>query len=143
MYDALLPPLATASPLDRSSGRPALKRIFDEAFEGILVTDFWAAYDAIPGGLHQCCLFHLLNELVKVDQRNLAAEWQAFARKTKRLIQDALQLWAGADFTPEAPCIAHRAALQTFAGFGVGPLHEHRYAPPCRAAGVRLSHLHF
>ncbi|NPU96291.1 MAG: transposase [Candidatus Omnitrophica bacterium] len=109
----------------------------------ILVTDFWAAYDAIPGGLHQCCLFHLLNELVKVDQRNLAAEWQAFARKTKRLIQDALQLWAGADFTPEAPCIAHRAALQTFAGFGVGPLHEHRYAPPGRAAGVRLSHLHF
>ena len=87
--------------VDRSRGSPALKRIFDEAFEGILVTDFWAAYDAILGGLHQCCLFHLLNELVKVDQRNLAAEWQAFARKTKRLIQDALRLRARADFTPE------------------------------------------
>ncbi|MFB3788876.1 MAG: IS66 family transposase, partial [bacterium] len=33
-----------------SRGSPALKRIFDEAFEGILVTDFWAAYDAILGG---------------------------------------------------------------------------------------------
>ena len=87
--------------MDRNRGIPALKRIFDEAFEGILVTDFWAAYDAILGGLHQCCLFHLLNELVKVDQRNLAAEWQAFARKTKRLIQDALRLRARADFTPE------------------------------------------
>ncbi len=51
--------------------------------------------------MHQCCLFHLLNELVKVDQRNTAEEWQAFARKTKRLIQDALRLRARADFTPE------------------------------------------
>jgi len=82
-------------------GSPALKRIFDEAFEGILVIDFWAAYDGILGGLYQCCLFHLLNEMVKVDQRNLAEEWQAFARKTKRLIQDALRLRARADFTPE------------------------------------------
>ena len=85
----------------RSRGSPALKRLFDEAFEGILVTDFWAAYDAILGGLHQCCLFHLLNELVKVNQRNTAEEWRAFARQTKRLMQDALRLRARADFTPE------------------------------------------
>jgi len=101
VYDALLPPLATASPLDRSRGRPALKRIFDEAFEGILVTDFWAAYDAILGGEHQCCLFHLLNELIKVNQHNTSVEWQTFARKARRLFRDALRLRKRADFTPE------------------------------------------
>ena len=89
--------------MDRGRGSPALKRIFDGAFEGILVTDFWAAYDAIPGGLHQSCLFHLFYELIKVDQRNLAAEWHAFARKTKRMIQDALRLRARATF-PDRPC---------------------------------------
>ncbi len=46
-------------------------------------------------------MFHLLSELVNVDKRNLAAEWQASARKTKRLIQDVLRLRTRADFTPE------------------------------------------
>jgi len=92
---------ATVYLVDRSRSCLGLMRICNEAFEGILVTDFWAAADAILGGEHQCFVFHLLNELVKVDQRNLAEEWQAFARKTKRLIQDALRLRARADFTPE------------------------------------------
>jgi transposase len=87
--------------VDRSRGSPALNRIFQEVFEGILVTDFWAAYDAILGGEHQCCLFHLLNELAKVDQRNASEEWAAFRKKTKRLIQDALRLRAREDFSPE------------------------------------------
>jgi len=40
--------------VDRSRGSPALKQMFKEEFQGILVTDFWAAYDSILGGEHQC-----------------------------------------------------------------------------------------
>lgn len=87
--------------VDRSRGSPALKKLFQETFEGILVTDFWAAYDAVGWQEHQCCLVHLLRELEKVNQRNVSDEWQAFSKKTKRLIGDALRLRAQEDFTPE------------------------------------------
>jgi len=87
--------------VDRSRGSPALKRFFKEAFDGILVTDFWAAYDAIACGERQFCLVHLLRELEKVNVRNSSEEWKAFSKKTKRMIQDALRLRAREDYTPE------------------------------------------
>ena len=86
--------------IDRSRGSPALLKLFQETFDGILVTDFWAAYDAVQWWKHQCCLVHLLRELEKVNQRHAAEEWLAFSQKTKRLIQDALRLRAREDFTP-------------------------------------------
>ncbi|MBL7077933.1 MAG: hypothetical protein ISS31_10720, partial [Kiritimatiellae bacterium] len=33
--------------IDRSRGSPALSKFFTSAFDGILVTDFWAAYNAV------------------------------------------------------------------------------------------------
>lgn len=87
--------------VDRSRGSPALKPLFKEEFQGILVTDFWAAYDSIIGGEHPRCLFHLLNELEKVNIRNSSEVWKTFSQKTKRLIQDAIRLRARVDFTPE------------------------------------------
>ena len=33
--------------IDRSRGSPALKRFFTREFAGVLVTDFWAAYNAV------------------------------------------------------------------------------------------------
>lgn len=92
---------ATFYMVDRSRGSPALKKFFQEEFNGILVTDFWAAYDVVSCLEHQCCLFHLLNELEKVNQRNASEEWKAFSKKTKRLIKDAIRLRARDDFTPE------------------------------------------
>ena len=56
--------------IDRSRGGPALEKFFVEAFDGVLVHDFWAAYDAIEAEDHQCCLAHLLRELEKVDLTN-------------------------------------------------------------------------
>lgn len=87
--------------VDQSRGSPALKKLFHEEFAGILVTDFWAAYDAVTCGDRQFCLVHLLRELEKVNQRNTSGEWKSFAKKTKRLIKDALRLRARDDFTPE------------------------------------------
>ncbi len=87
--------------IDRSRGSPALEKFFIEAFDGVLVTDFWAAYNAVSAGDRQCCLVHLLRELEKVDQSNASAEWQAFVKKLRRLVRDGIRLRKRPDFDPE------------------------------------------
>ena len=49
----------------------------------------------------QVCLPHLLRELVKVDERNDAAEWAAFSKALKRLVRDGIRLRQRPDFTPD------------------------------------------
>ena len=78
-----------------------MEKFFIEAFDGVLVTDFWAAYNAVWAEERQCCLVHLLRELEKVDQKNDSAEWKAFAKKLRRLIHDGIRLRKRPDFTPE------------------------------------------
>ena len=87
--------------IDRSRGGPALAKFFTEAFDGVLVRDFWAAYDALDVGEHQCCLVHLLRELEKVDLTNASAPWQAFAKQLRRLVRDGIRLRKRADFAPD------------------------------------------
>src|SRR5690606_18933729 len=84
-----------------SRGGPALERFFTEAFDGVLVRDFWAAYDALAVTEHQCCLVHLLRELEKVDLSNDSAQWRAFAKRLRRLIRDGIRLRKRADFDPD------------------------------------------
>jgi hypothetical protein len=87
--------------IDRSRGSPALEKFFVEAFDGVLVTDFWAAYNSVCAEERQCCLVHLLRELEKVDQSNASAEWGAFAKKLRRLVRDGIRLRKRPDFEPE------------------------------------------
>ena len=86
--------------IDRSRGSPALLKFFTEAFEGVLVTDFWAPYLSVCAGDRQYCLVHLLRELEKVDTRNTSPEWQAFAKRLRRLIRDGIRLRKRPDFAP-------------------------------------------
>ena len=51
--------------IDRSRGSPALRKFFTEAFEGVLITDFWSAYESVCAADRQYCLVHLLRELEK------------------------------------------------------------------------------
>ena len=87
--------------IDRCRGSPALQRFFTEAFAGTLIHDFWAPYDAIEVDDRQYCLVHLLRELEKVDEHNRSAEWQAFAKKLRRLIRDGIRLRKRPDFSPD------------------------------------------
>jgi len=87
--------------IDRSRGHPALQKFFVECFEGVLITDFWRAYDGVWGGGRQFCLVHLLRELVEVDERNGSAQWRAFSKTLRRLVRDAIRLRKRADFTPQ------------------------------------------
>ena len=81
-------------------GSPVLQKFFTEAFDGVLITDFWAAYDSVDAADRQKCLPHLLRELEKVDLRNDSAEWQAFAKKLRRLLRDGIRLRKRPDFEP-------------------------------------------
>jgi transposase len=73
---------------------------FTEAFNGTLVTDFWAAYRSVASEDNQYCLPHLLRELLKVDERNGEWEWQAFAKQLRRLIRDGIRLRKRRGFIP-------------------------------------------
>ena len=88
--------------IDRSRGSPALQKFFTDVFEGVLITDFWSAYESVCAEDRQYCLVHLLRELEKVDERNASPEWQAFAKKLRRLLRDGIRLRKRPDFAPEA-----------------------------------------
>ena len=88
--------------IDRSRGSPALQKFFTEEFEGVLITDFWSAYESVCAQDRQYCLVHLLRELEKVDLKNGSAEWQAFAKKLRRLLRDGIRLRKQEGFAPGA-----------------------------------------
>jgi transposase len=87
--------------IDRNRGSPVLQRFFGEAFDGILLHDFWTAYESIDVRDRQYCLVHLLRELEKVDQHSTTPAWQDFARTLRRLIRDGIRLRKRPDFTPQ------------------------------------------
>ena len=78
--------------LTPSRAGPVVKQVLGDVFKGILITDFFGAYDRIQAFAKQKCIVHLLREIKQVSLRNRSAEWLRFARRLKRLIHDALQL---------------------------------------------------
>lgn len=78
--------------IDESRGHAALDEFFVEEFRGVLVTDFWAAYDAV-GRTKQKCWPHLLRELKEVDAgSDNGGDWPAFAKRLRRIYGDAIRL---------------------------------------------------
>lgn len=79
--------------IDRSRGSPALKRFFKGEFDGVLVTDFWGAYNAILCARKQKCLPHLLRDLKRTHHYHKpGGDWPAFSKLLKRLIRDSIRL---------------------------------------------------
>ncbi len=78
-----------------------MQKFFAEAFDGVLITDFWAAYNSLCAEDKQRCLVHLLRELSAVDEKNDSAEWKAFSKKLRRLLRDGIRLRKREDFSPE------------------------------------------
>jgi len=87
--------------IDDSRGEKALQEFFLEAYQGVLVTDFWPAYNRVLCDKRQMCLVHLLRELEKVDVRNRGEGWIEFRKSLKRLLGDAIRLWKRENLTPE------------------------------------------
>jgi transposase len=94
-------PEVTYYHIDDSRGEKALQEFFLEAYRGVLVTDFWPAYNRVLCEKRQMCLVHLLRELEKVDVRNRREEWIEFRATLKRLLKDAIRLWKRENLSPE------------------------------------------
>jgi hypothetical protein len=78
--------------IDRSRGSPVILEFLGTFFKGVLICDFWGAYNKICALAKQRCLFHLFSELVKVDKSNHSAQWKAFRKKLSRILKDAVRL---------------------------------------------------
>lgn len=79
--------------IDRCRGRPLLRKFFRREFQGILVSDFWGAYNAIRCMAKQKCIPHLLRDLHTVEKYHAPGRcWQRFAKKLRRLLRDAMRL---------------------------------------------------
>jgi len=78
--------------ITKSRGSPVLKKFFGTLFHGILICDFWGAYNKIEALAKQRCLYHLFTELAKVDKHNATPDWRAFRKKLSRLLKDAVRL---------------------------------------------------
>jgi transposase len=97
--------------IDESRGHAALDQFFVEEFGGILVTDFWKAYDAI-GRTKQKCWPHLLRDLKEVDKGSeCQGDWPEFAKRLRRIYGDAIRLEAKRDALPNDTFSQRLAAL--------------------------------
>jgi transposase len=82
-----------------SRGHQVPLRLLGPEFRGVLVSDFYAAYNQIPG-LHQRCWVHLLRDLheLKAEQarREEVVTWAAAVRE----LYETAQTWLAADRSP-------------------------------------------
>jgi transposase len=78
--------------IDRSRGGPALKKFFRKEFAGVLVTDFWSAYNAVVAARKQKCLPHLLRDIKRTQHyHHPGGDWPAFSKQLRRLIRDSIR----------------------------------------------------
>jgi transposase len=78
--------------ITKSRASPVVKDILGTFFKGILICDFWGAYNKIVALAKQRCLYHLFTELVKVDKTHPSEAWKTFRKKLARLLKDAIRL---------------------------------------------------
>jgi hypothetical protein len=78
--------------ITKSRGSPVVKQVLGLMFKGILICDFWGAYNKISTLATQRCFYHLFTELVKVDKHNSSQVWKAFRKKLSQLMKDAIGL---------------------------------------------------
>jgi len=90
--------------IEDSRSQAVLNKYFVEAFDGVLVTDFYRAYNAVEARMNQKCWAHLLRELNAVEERphGTRDDWLDFANRLRRIYTDAVRLAAAGDAVSEA-----------------------------------------
>ena len=78
--------------ITKSRGSPVIREVLGSVFNGILICDFWGAYNKITALAKQRCFYHLFTELAKVDKINKSPTWKAFRKMLIRLLKDAVRL---------------------------------------------------
>lgn len=82
---------------DRSRAGAVIKGLLGEDFAGVLITDFYAAYNDTPGGQHQRCWVHLLRDGHTLVQTVEAPPGTAgLAKGLSGLVKLEVRVWAAA-----------------------------------------------
>jgi len=83
---------STLFTIERSRAGPVVLKFLTDCFDGVLVSDFWGAYNILTCA-KQKCLVHLLRDLERVEKyKDTGTDWGRFAKKLSRLIHDAIRL---------------------------------------------------
>jgi transposase len=75
----------------QSRGAKIPKAILPKDYSGILVTDFYSAYNRLPGK-KQKCLVHLMREMHQLHLKDQSESFLQHHKTLKRIIADALRL---------------------------------------------------
>lgn len=79
--------------IDKSRGGKIPQTVLGKTFKGILVADFYAAYNKIAAGAKQRCLVHLLRDIKHVEECLVEdPATQNFCVRLKTLIFEAVEL---------------------------------------------------
>lgn len=79
--------------IDKSRGSKIPQAVLGKSFKGILVTDFYSAYNKTAAGAKQRCLVHLLRDIKRVEE-GLPEDQsvQNFCARLKTLVFEAVEL---------------------------------------------------
>lgn len=78
--------------IDRSRGSKVIKGLLGSPFQGVLVSDFYSAYNQSIQGKKQKCLVHLRREMRNAKGTDPPASFLKPYKKLKRLLDDAVRL---------------------------------------------------
>ena len=105
-------PRLTYYMIHRSRGSPALLEFFIQEFSGVLISDFWGAYNAVACAVRQTCLVHLFRDLKHVEKyKSTGHDWGEFSKKLRRLLGDAIRLWRRRQELPTETYASRRTRL--------------------------------
>lgn len=79
--------------IDKSRGGKIPQAILGKNYKGVLISDFYSAYNKVPSGAKQRCLVHLLRDIKHVQEcLTTDRSTQAFCVRLKTLIYSAVEL---------------------------------------------------
>lgn len=78
--------------IDRSRGSPVIKKVLGNLFNGILISDFFSAYNCMQAMAKQKCFSHIFTYLARSDIRTSSSEWKSFRKTVSQFLKDAIDL---------------------------------------------------
>ena len=79
--------------IDRSRGGKVPRAVLGDSYRGVLITDFYSAYNNVASGAKQRCLVHLLRDLKRIEECTAKNDPERrFAERLKTLVFQAVEL---------------------------------------------------
>lgn len=82
--------------IEKSRGSEIVKDTLGERYNGFLISDFYSSYNSIEAVGKQKCLYHLLDEVKKIEEENKfpkGSQEAFFCQDLKSILNKALESW--------------------------------------------------